>query len=800
MKKAFLVLLLLFVASLIFFSNVSLAEEEDIENVIIIFKEVIDEEAITNLNGKIEKSFSHVPMVSGEVSAEAIEELENNPDIIAVEIDQIVEIHNDNLEWSIKKVEAPRAWNSGLTGKGVKVAVLDTGIAQHKDLSVAGGVGLTANTNSFVDDNGHGTHVAGIIGAKGSGSGVTGVAPGVSLYAVKVLDNTGKGYMSDIIAGIEWSISNGMDIINLSLGTASESASLKRVIDDAVQKGIIVVASGGNNGREDGRGDTVSYPARYDSVIAVSAIDRNNKRWMLSATGSAIEITAPGVNILSTDLNNKYTIRSGTSMAAPHVTGALALLKESAPNLNNNDLRKKMQDTALDIGQPGKDSFYGFGVVQAPFIDHIEVGLPYKLGDQGDGVYRVKQKLQITGFYKSPVISDTLDETTERAIKEFQQYYGLKVTGIIDKETYNKIKGITESPYQQGKRSNEIQTLKMDLVRAGFGIHWINPTTFYGADTVKEVKAFQQYYGLIENGIMDSVTISKLKEVLESPFQLGNRSEHVQKIKRDLVQVGFGTHWANPTTYYGHDTVNVVKSFQQFYGLRVSGIIDEITLAKLKDVTPAVYKQGDRDEQIRIIKLDLMKAGFGRHWSNPTIYFGPDTVREIEAFQRYYGLPVDGQINQTTRMKLQEVLSSPYQLGKRSREIQELKRGLVKLGFGTHWTNPTAFYGQDTANEVLAFQQYYGLRQNGIMDQISIIKLEEILSSPYQFGNRSAEIRSLKWNLVKVGFGTHWVNPTTYYGSDTVNLVEDFQKHYELRVNGIADEVTRSKLEKLANR
>lgn len=337
------------------------------ENVIVVFKDDIDKKAVTGVNGEIEETYENIPVITGEIPESAIPLVEKDKDVLAVEIDQRVKVNGQVQDWGIQKVKATEAWESYFTGQGIKVAVLDTGISPHDDLTIAGGVSINGYTKSYRDDNGHGTHVAGIIGAKNNEIGTVGVAPNAELYAVKVLDYDGSGYISDIISGIDWAISNNMDIINMSLGAAYDSYALHQAVDHAYNNGILIVAAAGNNGNSSGMGDTIEYPARYDSTIAVSAIDSKNIRGNFSATGNRIEVAAPGVDVLSTYLNNGYASMSGTSMAAPYVTGTLALLKEANPTLTNSQLRSKLKDSVVDIGLDGKDAYYGYGLVQAPF-------------------------------------------------------------------------------------------------------------------------------------------------------------------------------------------------------------------------------------------------------------------------------------------------------------------------------------------------------------------------------------------------------------------------------------------------
>src|SRR5699024_372093 len=135
----------------------------------------------------------------------------------------------------------------------------------------------------------------------------------------------------------------------------------------------------------------------------------------------------------------------------------------------------------------------------------------------------------------------------------------------MDNKSLTKLDEVLFSPYQKGKRSEEIQRLKQDLMKVGFGTHWNNPTTYYGADTEKVVREFQQANKLVVNGVMDEVTLEQLNDMLENGFGFGMRSPVIQKFKKDLMKAGFGTHWKNPTIYYGADTEKVVREFQNYY-------------------------------------------------------------------------------------------------------------------------------------------------------------------------------------------------------------------------------------------
>ena len=234
---------------------------------------------------------------------------------------------------------------------------MDTGIASHLDLNIAGGHSVISN--DYNDNNGHGTAVAGVISALINDEGIIGTAPEIDLYAVKIMESS-SGDLSDAIAGLEWAINNSMDIVSMSFGFNSYSQIFKEVLEEAYNNGILLVAAAGNNGKDD-----ILYPAKYNKVIAVGAVNKNNNRASFSSYGFDMELVAPGVDINSTSLNNKYTTSSGSSMSTPHVTGVVALIKAFNNSLTNVQIRNKLRNDALDLGNSGWDMLYGFGLVQA---------------------------------------------------------------------------------------------------------------------------------------------------------------------------------------------------------------------------------------------------------------------------------------------------------------------------------------------------------------------------------------------------------------------------------------------------
>jgi subtilisin len=275
----------------------------------------------------------------------------------------------DYVPWGISRVKAPMCWEA-TKGKGIYVAVLDTGIWPHNDLkgNLLGGISFVPG-ESWVDGHGHGTHVAGTIAARMNGFGVVGVAPSAYLYGIKVLSNGGSGNWSWLMSGLYWMrkyYGCTFDVANMSLGGSSAPKSLEAYINYAAQQTLLVAAAGNYRARDPRppcKEMPVMYPAKYPKCLAVSAIDSHNMIAGFSACGPEIELCAPGVNIVSTVPGNSYATMSGTSMAAPHVAGAAALCRGTHRYLDMDHIRKILHKTADDLGVAGRDELYGYGRV-----------------------------------------------------------------------------------------------------------------------------------------------------------------------------------------------------------------------------------------------------------------------------------------------------------------------------------------------------------------------------------------------------------------------------------------------------
>lgn len=306
-----------------------------IDSLVAVFPDNIKDSSIYSLKGVTDvaedsyirwieaapASMNAIPLPTVEGALDMIRTGEGWEAPLFAEIRPEVDPAEKEIPWGVKRVNAAGAWAS-TDGKGVKVAVVDTGIDyNHPDLAAnyKGGWNAIISTATPLDDQGHGTHVSGTIAAVRDLKGVVGVAPKVDLYGVKVLDKNGSGQYSWVVAGIEWAVMNGMNVINMSLGGGSGTEALKQIMIKSKEMGVAVVCAAGNDS------GPVNFPAKYPEAIAISASDSADKLAYFSSRGPEIVVIAPGVNVYSTRKGGGYTTMSGTSMACPHTAGLAAL-------------------------------------------------------------------------------------------------------------------------------------------------------------------------------------------------------------------------------------------------------------------------------------------------------------------------------------------------------------------------------------------------------------------------------------------------------------------------------------------
>ncbi|WP_078578997.1 peptidoglycan-binding protein [Salipaludibacillus agaradhaerens] len=424
----------------------------------------------------------------------------------------------------------------------------------------------------------------------------------------------------------------------------------------------------------------------------------------------------------------------------------------------------------------------------------VSDGNLFKRGDSDPRIIQLKIDLAKLGFPVSNNPNENFGPSTEEAVKDFQSYFAIEVHGMADETTLNKIDEILSTPLQNGGNHADAITLKENLSKLGFHVS-NNPNTAYGPTTERRVREFQAFYNLRENGIADEVTLAKIEELINTPMSRGDYRQDVVDLKVKLAEVGFAVS-ANPNPQFGPSTERIVKDFQSYYGLESHGRADNATLAKIEEVLGSPFRSGRNHEDTITLKENLSRLGF--HVSdNPNTAYGPSTEARVKEFQSYYGLVANGIGDEVTLAKLEELLSSSFQNGESHEDVITLKENLSKLGFHVS-DNPNTVYGPMTERRVREFQAYYGLVVNGMADEATLNKIDEILSTPLQNGGNHADAITLKEHLSKLGFHVS-NNPNTAYGPTTERRVREFQAFYNLRENGIADEVTLAKIEELIN-
>jgi subtilisin/minor extracellular protease Epr len=364
--------------------------------VLIMFKQDYQPDLIRNMEGQVRYECRQQPALLAEIHIDQIDDLSLNPEIEYIAQDLPIKTTQQITPWGIEKIGTLPVQATGKNGSGINIAILDTGIdTDHPDLSYVFGFDfsdLLLDDADPEDFSGHGTHIAGIIAAQNNDIGVFGIAPGANLYILKVFTDDGEGRYSSAVEAIEWCMGtytdaiegNEIDIISMSWGSEVDlgDPGIEPWINQAYNLGIIFVGSAGNDGNSTGTGDNIIYPARYENVIAVSSTNEEDQRPTFSSTGPAVELTAPGVNIISTFIDG-YATLAGTSMSCAHVSGSIALLLNSEVptdyDINTNEkwdpaeVRNILHDTADDIGQEGKDQQFGYGLVN---INQVHVTIP----------------------------------------------------------------------------------------------------------------------------------------------------------------------------------------------------------------------------------------------------------------------------------------------------------------------------------------------------------------------------------------------------------------------------------------
>ncbi len=267
--------------------------------------------------------------------------------------------YDKTLQWSLDMIDADIAYQANLVGQGVRIAVIDSGITLHDDLANIIERKNYIESDTSVDDSAnHGTIVAGIISASDDNTGILGVAPGALLISLKCFSSQKTNY-SYIVKAIYDAVDvYDCDVINLSLGISSDKADFKSAVEYALSKGVTVTAACGNGANGD-----YFYPASYDGVFSVSAVDKNGTVSSKTQHNDQVTLAAPGMSIYSTTSNGSYGSKSGSSFAVPFVSGAAAVLLSLDRSLTPEKIYNILTETAVDAGNPGYDEYYGYGIL-----------------------------------------------------------------------------------------------------------------------------------------------------------------------------------------------------------------------------------------------------------------------------------------------------------------------------------------------------------------------------------------------------------------------------------------------------
>ena len=377
------------------------ANNDNFVDVIVTFEQVperVEQEIFKKFGGEIKHSFTIIPAIAGSLPEKAVGALERNPQVVSIDPDlPVYAVGYESSDeygntWGVTHIKADGAHQEDFLGESVKVAVIDSGVDYtHRNLSkrfVSNDLGFdfVENNDDPMDVYGHGTHVAGTVAATKDSFGVVGVAPEVQLISLRILNDDGVGSSSNTVAALQWIMDynesnsdNPIRITNNSYGRGTESGPVRDAFDASAKAGVLHIAAAGNSGNRGGRNDSVIYPAKYESVVAVSAVDKDNRRPSWSSTGPDVELAAPGVSVLSAwnssasyanpqpfsfdeDEDAYYKEGSGTSMSSPHVAGVAALVWAKDLDLTNDKIRSHLRETADDLGN---SNHYGYGLVSA---------------------------------------------------------------------------------------------------------------------------------------------------------------------------------------------------------------------------------------------------------------------------------------------------------------------------------------------------------------------------------------------------------------------------------------------------
>lgn len=343
--------------------------------VVVRFSPRPDQAAIQKLlasvDGRIKRDYGQAMIIKSRslTTRQLMKKLAEHPDSVYAEPNYLLlpnrrpnDPYYREYQWNLPLIGMEQSWDISRGSSDVVVAVVDTGIdLRHPEFAgkLVDGYNVLEDNNVPQDDNGHGTHVAGVIAAKtNNADGIAGMSWNGKLMPIKAIGADGAGSAFDIAQGIYWATDHGADVINLSVGNYTSSAALKEACRYAFDHNVVLVAASGNDAT-----NQPSYPAAYEEVMSVAAVDHNRQRADFSNFGDYVDVAAPGVDIPSTYIHSDYAALSGTSMACPHVAALASLIRSVSSHLKNTEVMQIIRQSSVDLGPPGKDKLYGFGMI-----------------------------------------------------------------------------------------------------------------------------------------------------------------------------------------------------------------------------------------------------------------------------------------------------------------------------------------------------------------------------------------------------------------------------------------------------
>ncbi|ALX49948.1 peptidoglycan-binding protein [Lentibacillus amyloliquefaciens] len=346
-------------------------------------------------------------------------------------------------------------------------------------------------------------------------------------------------------------------------------------------------------------------------------------------------------------------------------------------------------------------------------------------GDRSTRVLELKRKLKELGFDGyGMILTEYFGDGTEKNVRDFQEFYRQKVTGVADQKVFDQIDFLLPNPFSNGKRHVDTIEFKKDLKELGFDGYGMKLTHYYGDGTEKNVRDFQEFYRQKVTGVAEQKVFDQIDFLLPNPFSNGRRHVDTIEFKKDLAELGFDNYGMLLTHFYGDGTEKNVRDFQRAYQLPVTGIADKATFNKIESVLSGdnrhdddVLSRGDRSTKVLEMKQDLVKLGFDGYGMLQTKYFGDGTEKNLKDFQEFYRQKVTGVAGQEVFDQIDFLLPNPFSNGKRHVDTIELKKDLIELGFDNYGMKLTHFYGDGTEKNVRDFQEFYRQKVTGAANQ-----------------------------------------------------------------------------------